>query len=261
MSQWIVSNVPSWLLLAALVVGFATGTAAVLAYVRRRFPGLKEGGHNDVAKTGFSVVGPVYGFMTGFIIVVLWGQVNAADEVVRTEGASAVQLTRDLNAFDQADSDRIRQSLLEYARSAVSEWPQAASGRAAPDAENALARLYTTYESIQPRDDRQRSSLASSFDSLKQLSLARSERLLMARTNTGPPWSLWGLIFLTSGLVLGFAVIIGEQQAGMHYAMAVAIGALVGTILFLVTELSHPFLGEIGTSPEPLRAVTQVLER
>jgi hypothetical protein len=259
-SRWIVSNVPSLLLLAALVVGIAAGTVGVLAYVRHRFPGLAEGGHNDIAKVGFSVVGPVYGFMTGFIVVVLWGQVSAADEVVRTEGASAVQMARVLNVFEKADSDRIRQSLLEYGRSAVAEWPQAASGRAAPEAENALARLYTVYESIQPRDDGQRAFLASSLASLNQLGLSRTERLVMARTNAGPPWSLWGVIFLTSGLVLGFAVVFGETQARMHYAMVAAVSVLVAVNLFLVTELAHPFLGEIGTSPEPLREVINALE-
>ena len=29
--------------------------------------------------------------------------------------------------------------------------------------------------------------------------------------------------------------------------------------LFLVLELSHPYVGEIATSPEPLREVIQVL--
>jgi hypothetical protein len=259
-SRWIVSNVPSLLLLAALIVGIAAGTIGVLAYVRRRFPGLAEGGHNDIAKVGFSVVGPVYGFMTGFIVVVLWGQVNAADQVARTEGASAVQMVRDLNVFEKADSDRIRQGLLEYERSAVAEWPQAASGRTAPEAENALARLYTVYESIQPRDDWQRAFLASSLASLKQLGLSRTERLVMARTNDGPPWSLWGVVFLTSGLVLGFAVVIGETQARMHYAMVAAVSVLVAVNLFLVTELAHPFLGEMGTSSEPLREAINSLE-
>jgi hypothetical protein len=260
-SRWIVSNVPSLLLLAALIVGIAAGTIGVLAYVRRRFPGLAEGGHNDIAKVGFSVVGPVYGFMTGFIVVVLWGQVNAADQVARTEGASAVQMVRDLNVFEKADSDRIRQGLLEYERSAVAEWPQAASGRTAPEAENALARLYTVYDSIQPRDDGQRAFLASSLASLKQLGLSRTERLVMARTNDGPPWSLWGVVFLTSGLVLGFAVVIGETQARMHYAMVAAVSVLVAVNLFLVTELAHPFLGEMGTSSEPLREAISSLER
>jgi len=259
-SRWIVSNVPSLLLLAALVVGIAAGTVAVLAYVRHRFPGLAEGGHNDVAKVGFSVVGPVYGFMIGFIVVVLWGQVNVADEVVRTEGASAVQMARDVRYFEKADSDRIRQSLLEYERAAVAEWPQAASGRSAPEAENALARLYAAYESVQPSDDRQRAVLANSLASLDQLSLSRTERLVMAVTNAGPPWSLWGVIFLISGLVLGFAVVYGETRARMHYAMVAAVSVLVAVNLFLVTELAHPFLGELGTSPEALREAINSLE-
>lgn len=260
MSQWIVSNVPSWLLLAGLVVAITAGTVVLLTLVRRRFPRLQEGEHNDIAKVGFSVVGPVYGFMTGFIVVVLWGQVNAADQVVRTEAASAVQLVRDANAFTKADGDRIRQSLLEYERSAVAEWPEAARGRSTPEAENALRRLYTTYADIQPTDDKQRSSLTSSLASLKQVSTSRAERLIMARTNTGPTWALWGVVFLVSGLVLGFAVIIGESQGRMHFVMVTAVSVLVGVILFLITELSHPFLGEIGTSPEPMRAVIDTVQ-
>jgi hypothetical protein len=41
--------------------------------------------------------------------------------------------------------------------------------------------------------------------------------------------------------------------------MVVILGVLVGAQLFLVLELSHPFMGEIGTSPEPLREVIRVL--
>ena len=33
----------------------------------------------------------------------------------------------------------------------------------------------------------------------------------------------------------------------------------MGTILFLVMMLSHPFICEIATSPEPLREVIRVL--
>jgi membrane-associated phospholipid phosphatase len=82
----------------------------------------------------------------------------------------------------------------------------------------------------------------------------------MARTNAGPPWTLWVVIFLTSGLVLGFAVILGETQIRMHYVTVAATGALVAVILFLLTQFAHPFFGEMSTSPEPLRAAVQVLE-
>jgi hypothetical protein len=44
-----------------------------------------------------------------------------------------------------------------------------------------------------------------------------------------------------------------------HYTMVAAVSALVTSNLFLIVELSQPYIGEISTSPEPLRAVIQVL--
>ncbi|MEU8996022.1 hypothetical protein AB0952_13390 [Streptomyces caniferus] len=259
MARWFVINVPPWLLLTGLVVVIAGVMAVVQAVVRHRFPRLKQGGHNDVAQFIFPVVGLVYGFLIGFIVLVLWGQVNSADQTTRAEGAAAVQMARGRSVFGTAESARIRQSLLEYGRAAAAEWPRAAAGRTTPETENALNRLYGTYESITPRNDTQRAFLASSLVSLKDLSLARTERLLAARTNTGPPLSLWLVIFLNSALVLGFSVIYGSEQARMHYGMVAAVSVLIAANLFLVTELAYPFLGELSTSPEPVNEVVRVL--
>jgi hypothetical protein len=41
--------------------------------------------------------------------------------------------------------------------------------------------------------------------------------------------------------------------------MVAILGVLVGANLYLVLELSHPFIGEIGTSSEPLRQVIRQL--
>ncbi len=60
-------------------------------------------------------------------------------------------------------------------------------------------------------------------------------RLLQAQQDDGPPWSLWMVIWLTSGLLLACAII------------------------YDVAELSYPFIGEIGTSSEPLQQVVQQL--
>jgi hypothetical protein len=91
------------------------------------------------------------------------------------------------------------------------------------------------------------------------MSQARTERVLQARTDIGPPWSLWAVIFLTSGLLLGCAIVYGVEKPAMHYTMVATLGMLVAAELFLVVELSHPYIGEIATSPEPLREVIHVL--
>ncbi|MFI5521918.1 hypothetical protein ACIBAA_11450, partial [Streptomyces platensis] len=147
MTRWIVINVPSWLLLVGLVVGVAGGTAAVQAFVRRRFPGLERGEHNEIAQFLFPVVAVVYGFLIGFIVLALWGQVNTADQTTRSEGALAVQMARGLEVLGGAERARIRQGLLEYGRGggggggggpprggapAPRPPPRAAAGRAPP---------------------------------------------------------------------------------------------------------------------------------
>jgi hypothetical protein len=64
---------------------------------------------------------------------------------------------------------------------------------------------------------------------------------------------------LTSGLLLGCAIIYGVGKPTTQYTMVAILGVLVGAELFLVLELSHPFIGEIATSPEPLREVIRAL--
>jgi hypothetical protein len=260
-SRWIVSNVPSWLLLVGLIVIVAGGAVLAQVYVRHRFPGLKEDAHNDVTRFAYGVVAFVYAFFVGFIVSVMWGQINTADAKARTEGAVGVQMARDLSVFDKADSDRIRQSLLDYERAAVVEWPLAAPDRSFPEVDSALARVYTAYEQVQPRNDTQKTLLATSFTNFGNISEARTERLIQARTDVGTPWPCWAIILLTSALVLGGAIIYGVETPARHYPMVATVGVVVAAILFLVLELSNPFVGEISTSSEPLREVIGVLSQ
>lgn len=259
MSQWLVSNLPSWLLLLGLMVLITAGAVLVQFFVRRWFPNLRSEEHNDATKFAFGVIGFVFAFFIGFVVSAMWGQINNADGKSRIEGAAAVQLARDLIVFDAPDKDRIRRSLLDYAQAAVAEWSEAASGRSYPEADRALAGLYSAYEQVQARTNVQRTLLSTSLSNLDKVSQARTERVLQARTDIGPPWSLWAVIFLTSGLLLGCAIIYGVEKPASHYTMVVILGVLVAAELFLVLELSHPFIGEIATSPEPLREVIRVL--
>ncbi len=260
MSQWLVSNLPSWLLLSGLIISVTLGAVLVQFFVRRLFPGLGGEEHNDVTKFAFGVIGFVFAFFIGFVVSAMWGQINSADGRVRVEGAAGVQLARDSTVFDEPDRKRIQESLLDYEQSAVTEWSEAASGRVYPEADRALARTFSAYEQVQARTDIQKAVLSKSLTNLDNLSQARTTRVLQARTDTGPPWSLWAVIFLTSGLLLACAVIYGVEKPATHYGLVAILGVLVATELFLVLELSHPFIGDIGTSPEPLREVVRVIQ-
>ena len=143
--------------------------------------------------------------------------------------------------------------------------PLSPSGRlplagSAPEAGEALQRLYRTMQDIAPRNDVQKTFLNTSVANLEKMSQGRAERLIQADVNTGPTWPLWAVIFLTSGLVLGSAIAFGVESPRMHYVVVLTVGVLVAANLFLVLDLSHAYLGDIATSPEPLQIVIRDLQ-
>jgi len=253
------NNVPSWLLLLGLIVLIAGAAVLIQMYVRHRFPGLREDAHNDVTRFAFTVIAFLYASLSGFLINAMWGRTNGADATAATEGSAGMQQAKSLTVFDKADSDRIRQSLLDYAPAAEAEWPVVARGQTYPEADNALQRRYAAYQEVQPRTDTQSKFLVIALNNLDKMSAERTERVTVACTDTGPPWSLWLVNFVTSALVLGCAIIYGGKKSAIHYTTVAALGMLVAASHFLIVELPHPYIGEISTFPERLRAVIQVL--
>jgi hypothetical protein len=257
-STWIVGHVPSWLLLIGLIVVVAGGAVLIQRQVRRRYPILTGDEHNDVTKFTYGFIGFIYAFFIGFVVSSMWGQINGADGNARAEGAAAVQMARDSVVFDLADGDRVRQHLLAYERAAIAEWPNAVDALSA-EVDGALAGLYGAYGKVQTRTDAQKTLLATSYSNLDKISQARTVRILTGRADTGPPWPLWTVILLTSALVLGTVIIYGVEKTAMHYPMVAVVGVVVAANLFLVLELSHPYVGDLSTSSDPLQDVVRTL--
>ena len=260
MSRWIVTHVPSGLLLVGLMLFVAGGAVLVSIIARRRFPALTGSGHNEAIKFTYGFIGFVYAFFIGFVVSSMWGQINTADENARDEGAAAVQMAANAAHFETADADRIRRGLAGYANAAIAEWSQGA-GERSPAADAALVQLASTYQQVTPSTDAQKTMLATSSANLETISEARTVRLLTAREDAGPPWPLWVVIFLTSALVLGSIIVYGVEKHRMHYPMVFIVGLIVAANLFLILELSHPYVGDIATSPDPLQEVVRVLDR
>jgi hypothetical protein len=258
MSQWLVSHIPSLVLLIGLIVIISGGAVLTQRLVRRRYPQLAQGEHNDVTKFTYGFIGFVYAFFIGFVVSSMWSQINAADGAARTEGAAGVQMARDLEVFEKSDSDRLRQSLLTYEQAAIAEWTQANNVHS-EEAERALADVYTAYRQVQTTTDTQKTALSASMSNLDKMSQGRTARIMTARSDVGPPWPLWAVIFLTSAMVVGTVIIYGVEKPRQHYPMVAIVGAIIGMNLYLILQLSHPYVGEIATSSDPLQEVVRVL--
>jgi len=62
-------------------------------------------------------------------------------------------------------------------------------------------------------------------------------------------------------MVLGTVIIYGVEKPGQHYPIVAIVGAIIAMNLYLVLQLSHPFVGEIATSSDPLQAVVRELTK
>ena len=60
-------------------------------------------------------------------------------------------------------------------------------------------------------------------------------------------------------MVLGTVVVYGVERSGYHYPMVAVVGVIVAVNLFLILELSHPYVGAISTSSDPLQQVVRTL--
>ena len=248
---WLITTIPSWLLLSSIVILVAGGATIVGLLVRRSFPMLRTDQHNDALKFAYGVIGFVYAFFVGFIVSGLWSQVATADNLVRAEVAAGVQIARDRFAFNPADQQRILNNLREYEQTARAEWPLASRGKFSADADRALKQLYTTVREIQPETDAQKTFLSTTVSNLEAMSEGRTERLSQAKTHQGISWPLWLVVGLTSSLVVAAAVTYGVESARLHHTVVITVSGLVAVILFLVLDLSFPYLGDIATPPPP----------
>lgn len=259
-SRWLVTHIPSGLLLVLLVVSIAGAAILVQRVVRKRFPALAGDDHNDVTRFTYGFIGFVYAFFIGFVVSNMWGQINTADGNARAEGAAAVQMVHDAAVFDGPVRNRIQQALLRYEEAAIAEW-DAADSASSPEADAGLADVYATYRQVQPTTDAQKAALATSLSNLDKTSQARTVRLMTARADTGPAWPLWAVIIVTSTMVVGTVIIYGVERSTFHYSMVAIVSVIVAANLFLVLELSHPYVGAISTSSDPLQEVVRVLDQ
>lgn len=258
MSSWIAGQVPPLLILAVLMGVIVGGGVVLQWFFRKRIRMVKDETRNDAVRFTYGFIGLFYTFFIGILVSGMWTATASSDSDSRAEGATAVQLAMDLHAFAKPDADRIRQSLLDFERSAVDEWNQPGGARSA-GTDAALMRVYDAYGRVNASTDAQKAILTNSLTNLDSLSQARTMRLRTAAEDQGPGWALWFVILLISVLVVGTAIMYGVEDPVLHYPMVAIVSAIVAANLFIIIELSHPYAGAISAEPDNLLEAIRIL--
>ncbi|MFD7321775.1 DUF4239 domain-containing protein [Streptomyces sp. NPDC059875] len=251
MTLWLLNHL-STLTLGVLIVGGTVLLAlAGSVLVRRRYPKLADGEHNDMVGVVLGMFGAIYGIILAFVIVTLWTQMENTQNVVAAEATGVALVVRDARAFPPAEQARVNAAADGYVHAVVEvQWPLMREGAADYSVTGAkLEALYDALQSYEPVTESQKVFYAQAAAKLDDVAGERRARLTMAGQQLPP---------LLQVLAVGGALVIipltflyGMRSRRMQLLFVGAVAALIGFSLLLVVVLDRPFAGELSVSPAP----------
>jgi hypothetical protein len=246
---------PIWLLFVLLVIVAPAGAIGLQVLVRRRWPHLADGGHNDVAGFIIAIVGVIYAVLLAFVDIVSWEQFSRADDLVGQEASALRGLYRETSAFPPEVREQIQEDVRQYATAVVTqEWP--AMGRGEPGDPTVAVALDRMAEHLAalPTDTPIRETFVGvEADRFADVVSTRSQRLDFV--GEGLPGVLWIALVFGALVTIGFAMIFGLQSTALHVIMTGSLAAVIGVLLFVAVSIDQPFAGDVAVEPAPLERV------
>jgi hypothetical protein len=252
-------RVGTGLLLVAITTVVAVGG---LVLVQRLVATERRKQHNDVAGFIYAVLGVSYAVLLGLMLIAVWEQWNAAEEVASDEANELAGIFYFAYALPQPEGRHIQQLASSYAQVVVEqEWTAMEQGGSSPKAWATLDELRGTILGLEPPTGAKQVPYSQArynevLEQLHGLGDGRRERLLAA--SGGLPTILWVVLIGGGAITIAFTYLFGLQNTLVHTLMVASLALIIALSLFSVAALDHPFKGDVRIHPE---AFEQVLER
>jgi hypothetical protein len=241
-----------------LIVAVATLVAVGgLVVVQRLYSTERRKQHNDVAGFIYAVLGVSYAVLLGLMLIAVWEQWNAAQDVASDEANELAGIFWFAHALPQPEGRHIQELARSYAEVVVEEeWPLMEQGRSSPKAWDTLDELRGTILGLDPPTGAQLVRYNQVLEQLHALGDARRERLLAA--SEGLATILWVVLIGGGVITIAFTYLFGLDNTVVHTLMVAALAMILSLSLFTVAALDYPFKGDVRIHPA---AFEQVLER
>ena len=212
---------------------------------------------NDVAGFIYAVLGVSYAVLLGLMLIAVWEQWNAAQDVASDEANELAGIFYFAHALPQPEGRHIQKLARSYAQVVVEEeWPLMEQGRSSPKAWATLDELRATILGLDPPTGAQQVRYNQVLEQLHALGDARRERLLAASEGLSP--ILWVVLIGGALITIAFTYVFGLDNTVVHTLMVAALAMILSLSLFTVAALDYPFKGDVRIHPA---AFEQVLER
>ncbi|QXJ19842.1 DUF4239 domain-containing protein [Actinomadura graeca] len=194
-------------------------------------------------------------------IVVPWTTADAARGNTFAETQSITEAYWVAGQLPAADAMRTRIALRGYSDLVRGpEWRlMRDKGRLSPDGWTRLDRLRRDAVALRPRNDQAREARGALLGYIAEISAARRQREMDARTT--PPVGLLILTLITGTTVILLPFMAGSRPRGTALLPLGLMAALLATAVYLTIDISHPFSGALAVSPEAFDDLQGDLQR
>ena len=132
MTDWLLTNVPMWLLALLVIVVPSLVAMGTVWWVRRRVGLDALAANNDVGAALFGFTGTVYAIFLGFTVVLVWQEMGDTEAIVNHEATAFVSLYNTAQGLPDPAGGRLQQQLRAYILAVRDdEWEKMAYGESA----------------------------------------------------------------------------------------------------------------------------------
>ncbi|MET7289894.1 DUF4239 domain-containing protein [Streptomyces sp. NPDC005573] len=253
MSLWLLNTFSTFTLAVVTVGGTVLLAVTGSVLMRRRYPSLARGEHNDMVGVTLGMFGAIYGIILAFVIVTLWTQMEDTQTIVATEATDAALITRDAVAFPAPVRARLDSAVGGYVHAVIEDqWPRMRAGH--PSYGTTETHLQAAFQALQtygPKDEREQVFYEQAVAHLDDVASQRRARITMARQEL--PVLLKALAFGGAAVLVPLTFLYGMRRLRVQLLFVASVAGLVGFSLLLVFVLDRPFAGDLSISPAPYR--------
>lgn len=243
----------SFIVVGPLVLVGALALAILLPRIAERFVPAKyrEANLRSSLAVSSSITAPFMIFL-GFMIVMLWTQMNSASTAVQNEADSLRNVDALVSQLEVETADRIRSDVVAYARAAIDEWDALANGSTTANAEGAFRTVRDEVLAL-ARDGQEGVLVDHAVSQVLAAQTYRSERITAAQSDLPPV--LWIVLLIGTALYVAYIVLTDTGPLASRFAITFVALGVIGISLLLVFMLDNPFRGDIRTDPAPFQAL------
>lgn len=220
----------------------------------------RQEGRNDLIGYIISSLAVFYGLLLGLIAMGAYENFTSIDANVTREAGSLAAMYREITyGLPSPERERLQQRLSEYTRATIEDdWPAQRKG-IVPD--TGTARFGDFIEALigyEPQSKKDGIVYAEALHQMGAYTELRRGRL--AAVTGGIPDIIWTVVLVGASLNI-LLIILFEMQFTVHLILGGILAAFLGTVIFVMVDMDHPFLGEVSVSPDSIKTVYETIMR